>query len=260
MKVFGLIGHPLGHSKSPKLHKIIASYFSRQLVYKLFDMDHIDKVKPLIEGLKNGIYHGFNVTIPYKEAVLPFLDIITPKAQKIGAVNTIYFKDNQVIGDNTDYDGFLYLIKQQSIIKKIMNPIILGSGGAAKSSYAVLKDLGFDPVVVSRNPKDNVHFNHIISYDKLPSYSYDLVVNTTPIGMHPNINQSPLDESLVHDKFVIDLIYNPLETTLMKYAKHSIGGLDMLIVQAFKAQNIWFGEEKELKDDILNHIKEDVYE
>nr|WIF88690.1 hypothetical protein QOL21_01255 [Acholeplasma laidlawii] len=72
MKVFGLIGHPLGHSKSPKLHKIIGSYFSRQLAYRLFDIDHIDKVKPLIEGLKNGTYHGFNITIPYKEAVLPF--------------------------------------------------------------------------------------------------------------------------------------------------------------------------------------------
>src|SRR5690554_3503454 len=103
MKKFGLIGHPLDHSKSPKLHQLIADALKRKISYTLFDVKSIEQVKNLLDDLKKGHYNGFNITIPYKEAVLPFLDQLTPKAALIGAVNTVYLKDGRFIGDNTDY-------------------------------------------------------------------------------------------------------------------------------------------------------------
>ena len=260
MKTLGLIGHPLNHSKSPKLHQIIGNYLNRHIDYQLFDIADISDVKLLIDGLKKGTYNGFNVTIPYKETIIPFLDVLTPKAQKIGAVNTIYLKDDLVIGDNTDYAGFQYLFEKQI---KIYNPngiVILGSGGAAKACYTVCKDFGYDPFVVSRQTKSGESFDKVISYKDLEHTKYDLIINATPIGMYPNNTLSPLEQDLVKDKYVIDLIYNPLPTTLMTNTDHSIGGLDMLIVQALESQKIWFNEDSHINDDILRHTKEHLNE
>lgn len=260
MKRFGLIGHPINHSKSPKLHQIISKYMHKEIQYDLLDLEDVSMLKDAIDDLKVGKYDGYNITIPYKEAVLPFLDFITPKALKIGAVNTLYYKDHKVIGDNTDYDGFKYIFLQHLSIHQPQGIIILGSGGAAKSSYAVCKDLGFDPWIVSRNPKPNEKFDKIISVNELSNITYDLIINATPIGMHPNIDASPLDNVMIKDKFVIELIYNPKETRLMQEAKHAIGGLDMLIVQAVYAQNIWFNQSADMDLKFVDRIKEDLDE
>lgn len=260
MKRFGLIGHPINHSKSPKLHQIVSKYMHRELQYDLLDLDNVSLLKNAIDDLKVGKYDGYNVTIPYKEAVLPFLDFITPKALEIGAVNTLYYKNHKVIGDNTDYDGFKYILLQHLSMHKPNGIIILGSGGAAKSSYAVCKDLGFDPWIISRNPKPSEKFDKIISVNELSSITYDLIINATPIGMHPNINASPLDRKIVKGKYVIDLIYNPKVTMLMQDAKNAIGGLDMLIVQAVYAQNIWFNQNANIDQNLIDRIKEDLDE
>lgn len=260
MKKFGLIGQGLSHSKSPKLHQIIGDKLSRNLTYQLFDLEHISQVKLLIDDLRNSKYDGFNVTIPYKEALIPFLDVITSKAQKIGAINTIYMKDNQVIGDNTDYDGFKYLFENQLKIERPTGIIILGSGGAAKSVYTVCKDFGYQPCVISRKLKHSNRFERVSSYEDVTTINYNLIINTTPIGMYPNIDAIPLDLSLVKDRYVIDLIYNPIETKLMQHAKQSIGGIDMLIIQAVKAQNIWFNKDIVVDTNLLNYIREDLYE
>jgi len=260
MKKFGLIGYKLNHSKSPRLHQLIASLFNRELSYDLLDVAHINDVSSRIDDLKNGRYDGFNITIPYKEAVLPFLDRLTPKAKKIGAVNTIYIEDNLVVGDNTDYDGFKYLLEQHLSMHQPSGVLILGSGGAAKSSYAVCKDLGLDPYVVSRKPVQSSGFKNLVSYKEAMDITCDLIINATPIGMYPHSDAAPIDVGFVKDKYVIDLIYNPRITKLMDHAKHSIGGIDMLIIQAFVAQNIWFNESITIDSDILKRIKEDLNE
>jgi shikimate dehydrogenase len=260
MKRFGLIGHPINHSKSPIIHQIISKNMHREIQYDLLDLDNVSMLKDAIDDLKVGKYDGYNITIPYKEAVLPFLDFITPKALKIGAVNTVYYRDQKVIGDNTDYDGFKYMFLQHLSIHKPNGIIILGSGGAAKSSYAVCKDLGFNPWIVSRNPKPNEKFDKIISVDELSNITYDLIINATPIGMHPNIDASPLDRNRVKDKFVLELIYNPRATKLMEDSRSAIGGLDMLIVQAIHAQNIWFNEDTDIDVKLIDRIKEDLDE
>lgn len=260
MKKLGLIGHNISHSKSPKLHQIIGDYFNRTIQYQLLDIDSKEKLKLYINDLKAGIYHGFNITIPYKEAVIPLLDQLTPQAQKVGAVNTIYIKDGKVIGDNTDYDGFKYLFDEGLKLNPIKDIIILGSGGAAKAVFAVCQDLGYRPTVISRTPKISPIFGQMKAYEDIPNLTFDLVIQTTPIGTYPNIDDTPLDTKLVEEKFVIDLIYNPNETKLMQHAKQSLGGLDMLIVQAIKAQNIWFEEDKNITSNILEYMKEHLNE
>lgn len=260
MKRFGLIGHPINHSKSPKIHQIISKYMQSSIQYDLLNIADGSLLKDAIDDLKVGKYDGYNITIPYKEAVLPFLDYITPKALKIGAVNTIYYKDHKVIGDNTDYDGFKHIFLKLISIHKPNGIIILGSGGAAKSSYAVCKDLGFDPWIISRNPKPNEKFDKIISVNELSKITYDVIINATPIGMHPNIDASPLDSLTVKDKYVLELIYNPKVTRLMADAKHAIGGMDMLIVQAIQAQNIWLNQNRDIDFELIERIKEDLDE
>ena len=256
MKRLGLIGHPLTHSRSPKLHLEIGKLFGRKLSYQLIDVTDKNELKNLMDQLKNGHYDGFNVTIPYKEVILPFLDMLTPKAQKIGAVNTIYIRNNQIIGDNTDYDGFKYLLEEHLNKYLTQNMIILGSGGAAKACYVVCKDLGFDPYVVSRQLKRSPFFDKIVTYDDLNKIEYDLIINTTPVGMYPNVDKMPLHKNLVNTKYVIDLIYNPNTTQLMANAQDSIGGMDMLIIQAFHAQNIWFNDYKKIDKNMLQTLKE----
>jgi len=256
VKQLGLIGHPLLHSRSPKLHLEMGKLLDRKLSYELLDAPDQSALKKMIDALKNGRYDGFNVTIPYKEVILPFLDVLTPKAKKIGAVNTIYVKNNEIIGDNTDYDGFKYLLEMHLKKHPTKDIIILGSGGAAKACYVVCKDLGFDPIVISRNVKSSAFFDKIDTYDDLNHMNFDLIINTTPVGMYPNIEQMPLDKNLVSGKYVIDLIYNPLTTQLMQYASDSIGGMDMLIIQAFHAQNIWFNDDINIDNTMLQTLKE----
>lgn len=260
MKKFGLIGHPLEHSKSPKLHQILASKLQRKLTYELFDVSYIKEIGALVGALKLGKYDGFNITIPYKEAIRPFLDEQTPKALKVGSVNTVFMKDGKVIGDNTDYDGFKYLFDHMLLIHKPKGIIILGSGGAAKACYAVCTDLGYRPWVVSRRPHVSKIFDQMISYEDLNKIDFDLIIQTTPIGMYPHIERTPLDKIDVKGKYVIDLIYNPETTKLLKEAKFGIGGIDMLIIQALNAQNIWFESENLLDDHVINQIRKELYE
>ncbi len=243
MKIFGLVGYPLSHSYSPKLHEIIAQEKGVFLEYKLFPIKEIKQIETIISKLKRHEIYGFNVTIPYKESIMPYLDVISDKALKIKAVNTVYLKDGKVYGDNTDYDGFKGLLDQNMIDLSNKKVIILGSGGASKAVYQVLMDLAIEPIVVSRTKIVDQAFKHIMLYEDLKASDYDVIINTTPVGMYPLVDQSPLEAKYVKDKLVIDLIYNPKETKLMHDGKNSFNGLDMLIIQAMVAENIWFNQK-----------------
>jgi len=252
----GLIGHDISYSKSPLIHRYMGKKLKIELTYDLLEVE-ADEIPDLIDELRHGIYQGFNVTIPYKESMIQYVDQLTPKAKLIQAVNTIYMKNGLVIGANTDYDGFEGLLEKNNLNVKSKNVYILGSGGAAKAVYHVLKDLGANVSVVTRNiaHKDD-YFEHVIEYRDINPESVDIYVQATPIGTYPDVNVSVLTREEVEGKTVIDLVYNPLETQIMKDSKKGIGGISMLIIQALKSEEIWFEQEIELTDQLMKQLKE----
>jgi shikimate dehydrogenase len=250
---FGLIGKNISYSKSPKIHQVLAKYSHIDISYDLLDVDS-KGISVLIEQLKLGDYHGFNVTQPYKELIMKYIEILTPQAKRIQAVNTIYIKDGFVVGDNTDYDGFLGLLKRNQIEISQKPIYILGTGGAAKACYHVLKDLDSNPIYVTRDPlKVN---KETITYETLYQTDADLLIQTTPVGTYPHTKESVLRQSYVKDKVVIDLIYNPLKTQIVKDSKKGFNGLDMLMLQAIKSFNIWTNKEIELTHKLYQELKE----
>lgn len=263
--MFGLIGFRLSHSFSKK-------YFTEKFeklnlsakdgyVYELFELDKIEDFENLIKenSTSNSTsklsLRGLNVTIPYKKSIIPFLDKLDPTAQRIGAVNTIKIeKDGTKTGYNTDYIGFktsleLFLgIKDNSIFTK--KALILGTGGAAQAVKIALEDLNitFDFASSSITETQNYSTYKIIPYSKIDTLDYKLLINTTPLGMYPNVDVfPPLSEQnyskINEDYFLYDLVYNPEETTFLKKGKAKnakiINGLEMLHGQAEAAARIW---------------------
>lgn len=257
---FGLIGHHIGYSKSPLIHQAIARRLGKETAYELIDVD-ADELPKLIDLLKEGYYLGFNVTIPYKERILPLLDELTHKAKRIGAVNTIYMRNDLVVGDNTDYDGFLGLLETNHIEVENKRIYILGTGGAAKAAYFALKDLNTKVTVVTRILRDTEYpFDHVIEYKDINPDDVDIYVQATPIGTYPNDQVSVLTKEEVMGKTVIDLVYNPPVTQIMKDSKKGYNGLDMLLIQAIRSDEIWFEEDIERTPSLLKLLKEVIYD
>lgn len=239
MKTYGLIGWPLGHSWSP-------GYFTEKFLregiqadYKLFPVEHISSFHEVIAKTPN--LGGLNVTIPHKTAVIPYLDNLSPVAAKIGAVNTIAFKNGKLIGHNTDAFGFAKML--ESIAPKdIRGALILGTGGASKAVAYVLSQRNIPFLFVSRSNPDSLRYSDL---DASLLSSHNLIINCTPVGMFPNVAVKPaIDSSLVSNhSILIDLIYNPLKTRLMQEAESRgaqvLNGLKMLQFQAEQAWEIW---------------------
>jgi len=268
----GLIGYPLGHSLSPKIHGAALKACGLQGDYSLFPIHPNDKqgLKGLLARVCSGEITGLNVTIPHKQNVIELMDELTPTAKAIGAVNTIYFRNNKLIGDNTDAQGFLsdlklfltlecnsslsHIQEQAPALQK--NVLILGAGGSARAVvYALLND-GWNVSIVARRIEQAQQLvvaltNHELritdSISNLELSNIVLIVNTTPIGMAPKTDQSPLPEnlSLPSNILIYDLVYNPHETKLVKDARSqgliATTGLGMLIEQAALAFEIWTG-------------------
>lgn len=234
----GLIGYPLGHSFSPsyfeeKFKKLNITN-SEYLAYPIEDIKDIEKV------FDKGVT-GLNVTIPYKEKVIPFLDELSDEAYEINAVNTIKVKDGKRIGYNTDVYGFEMSLKSLLGSETMENGLILGSGGASKAVKFVLDKLGINYTVVSRNTKYQTYAD--LDGDILESHK--LIINTTPLGMFPNVNECPdlPYYALTEKHFLFDLIYNPEKTLFLNkgYKKKcsTKNGYEMLILQAEKSWDIW---------------------
>ncbi len=274
----GLIGYPLGHSLSPKIHAAALEACSLQGVYSLFPISPQDdgSLKALLARLRAGKLHGLNVTIPHKQSVIPLLDELTSTAQAIGAVNTLFMRGGQLIGDNTDAPGFLTDLKRfiENRELEIANPksqianpksqianhksaLVLGAGGSARTIvYALIND-GWDVTLAARRleqaqelaaryaPRvDAVRLTN----DDLSSLPFPaLIVNTTPLGMTPQLQASPWPADLFFppDVAVYDLVYNPSETQLVKDARSAglaaISGVGMLIEQAALSFERWTG-------------------
>ena len=257
-----LTGFPLGHSLSPKIHAAALTACGLQGDYSLFPISPEDKqgLTNLLACVRNGELHGLNVTIPHKQNVIPLLDELTPTAQAIGAVNTIYLRDNKLIGHNTDAPGFLadlhqFLTKRQSEIENRKSALVLGAGGSARAVvYSLLAD-GWKVTLAARRREQAeqlaasfiTHKLLITSISDIRPSTFNLLVNATPLGMSPNVESSPLpdDVKLPGGTAIYDLIYNPRETKLVRVARAqgcvAVTGLGMLIEQAALAFEIWTG-------------------
>ena len=261
MEIYGLLGEKLSHSLSPKIHSELLKSMKKEGIYNLFEIDK-NNLSDLAKKIKMLGVKGCNVTIPYKRDIIEYIDEISEEAENIGAINTIYFKDNKLYGYNTDYFGFGYMLKKANIDVEKKIAVILGNGGAARAVLHYLLDNNAKEVyIVSRSgKKENINFKNVntITYEELESINGDILINSTPVGMYPNIKESPVKKDIINNfSHIVDLIYNPMETKLLNNArelnKNNIGGLYMLIGQAVKAQEIWNNTH------IDERIIEDIY-
>jgi len=239
MKKYGLIGKSLGHSFSPGFFNSFFEQHGIEAQYKLIELDSIERVKPNLDGA----YHGLNVTIPYKEEIIPYLDEMDAEARAIGAVNTIVFKDGKSIGFNTDAFGFQQSIKPFLTFEH-ERALILGTGGSSKAVAHVLKNLGIQVNFLSRKEQGpNIYPYSQVNEAMLGACK--LIVNCTPVGMFPHTDACPLPlvDGIGSSHLVVDLIYNPDETMLLKEAKSrgaaTLNGLPMLKAQALKSWELW---------------------
>lgn len=227
----GLLGRTLGHSYSPAIHALLGEY-----EYCLFEKEP----QQLEDFLQNGDYEGLNVTMPYKKAVIPFLDEITPIAKELGAVNTIVRRNGRLIGSNTDYWGFRSMVEKSGLSPAGKKCLVLGSGGASRVVQSVLQNLDAQTVVISRSGKDN--------YDTITRHAdAAIIVNTTPVGMYPDTGISPVNLDVFPQlEGVLDVIYNPSRTQLLMDAEKkgivAMNGLWMLISQAMYASISFAGK------------------
>jgi len=269
----GLTGYPLDHSLSPRIHAAALRDLNLQGDYRLYPVEDAVGLKELLDGLRQGKLQGLNVTIPHKGSILSLLDVLTPTAMAIGAANTIFCRDGQLVGDNTDTAGFLADLdrlgwsqsKDQSQVA-----LVLGAGGSARAVVYALTRSGWQVTVTARRqeqaqalvetlqPSEGngmttgeikqltaIHLNEtsLSDLDAAPG----LIINTTPLGMFPHQDASPWPQDLVFPAgaVVYDLVYNPAETALMRAARDGglrvTNGLGMLVEQAALSFEMWTG-------------------
>jgi len=264
-KSVALIGYPLGHTLSPAMHN--AAFKKLGLDYEYLPVEVAPKeLAKALKGFRVPRFAGFNVTIPHKEAVIPLLDEITPVAKVIGAVNTVVNRDGSLVGYNTDGAGFIDSLKEDAQVDpKGKRIVVLGAGGASRAVSVMLAEAGAKEITITDIQADKAgelskyideYFEVVCNcvaadgkdlQDKINAA--DILVNTTPVGMHPKTNHSALGErmKLPSGLLVYDLVYNPSETKLLATAKSAgcktCSGLGMLVRQGALAFTLWTGEE-----------------
>lgn len=230
----GLIGRKLGHSFSPMIHAQLADYS-----YELVELEEYQ----IGDFINTDGFDAFNVTVPYKKTVIPFLDVISPEAEAIGAVNTVVRKNGKLYGYNTDYFGFSHMLHISGISVEGKKALVFGNGGASATVCAVLRDRGAGQLtVISRQdntPENLTHYKDT-----------QIIVNTTPVGMFPKNGEAPVDLSFFPlCEGVLDVIYNPSKTKLLLDAEArgipAVNGLPMLVAQAIKAFELFVGDTAE---------------
>ncbi len=261
----GLIGYPVSHSLSPKIQNAALKACGLQGEYSLFPIapDDMQALKDLLDRVRSGEMTGLNVTIPHKQNVIKFIDELTPTAKSIGAVSIIYMRENKLVGDNADAYGFIsdlkkYIGNQELGIRK--SALVLGAGGSARAVVYALSNDGWQVTLAARRLEQaqqlaNSFPNHAdfqlttFNFQTFQPVNFQLIVNTTPLGMTPNIDTSPLpdDLSLPLTTFIYDLVYNPRETKLIRDARskglQAVTGLGMLAEQAARGFELWTGNK-----------------
>jgi shikimate dehydrogenase len=262
----GLIGYPLAHSLSPKIHKAAMNYTGLKGRYSLYPVPPDDSrgLKDLLDRVRNGGIAGLNVTIPYKQEAIPLLDELTPVAQAIGAVNTIFMRNGKLMGDNTDAPGFLadlhkLFAAEPGEREEGKNALVLGGGGAARAVvYALVVD-GWNVTIAARRQEQAraliaqlPDYQSVLTWVDYTAIAFKpivstlaLVINATPVGMAPDVAKSPwpMGMPLPHRAVFYDLVYTPRETKFVQNARlagmRASTGLGMLVEQAALSFEIW---------------------
>lgn len=263
----GLIGYPLGHSFSPRLHQAALDAYGLRGEYRLYAIAPgeagLEEITELLEKLKTGVLHGLNVTIPHKQTVLPLVAVLTSVASAVGAVNTLYVRDGALTGDNTDVPGFLHDLER--LVGSLKGTaLVLGAGGSARAVVYGLLSTGWKVYIAARRIEQAEAICAVMSsafhgkadiqaidmsHSALAGQRVDLLVNTTPAGMYPNVSGCPWPEDLKlpEGAAVYDLVYNPLETRLVQRGRaaglRAANGAGMLSAQAALAFQRWTGRE-----------------
>ena len=261
MDFYGVLGEKLPHSISPQINKKIFELLNIDGAYKIFEVEKKD-ISKVCDSLRILKIKGTNVTIPYKQEIMKYLDTISEEAEKIGAVNTIYLKDGKLSGHNTDYFGFGTIIDKNNVKVENETVMVLGTGGASKAVVTYLLDKGIKKVyLVSRTVKEKFDYKdnrvEYTTYEKIQNIKGNILVNTTPVGMYPKIGVSPVNADVINNfDTLIDIIYNPRMTEFLrlgeKLGKKVCGGLEMLVGQAIKSEEIW--QETNIGYDILEEV------
>jgi shikimate dehydrogenase len=277
---FGLIGYPLGHSLSPQIHAAALHALRISGEYRLYpvppdpryffhgEMKEQFTLDDLLGQMRAGMIHGLNVTIPHKQNVIPLLDELTPAARTIGAVNTIFMRDDKLVGDNTDAPGFWADLQRlvvsgqrvaRSEVKIPHSALVLGAGGSARAVVYALLTHGWQVAITARRLEQATILRDQLSaindrlsvvdsvHRSLNTDRYSLLVNTTPVGMHPHEDTCPWPAEIPLPKgaAIYDLVYNPRETLLVRRAREigspATTGLGMLVEQAALAFERWTG-------------------
>ena len=251
MNRYGLIGEKLGHSYSKPIHEQLAEY-----TYELIPLSR----EEFVPFMEEHDFSAINVTIPYKKDVIPYLDEISDAAKAIGAVNCIINQNGRLYGHNTDYAGFLYTLRKNNITITGEKVLVLGNGGAAKAVVAALESL---------NPKELITVKYkeepgVITYEQAASMHADasVIVNTSPVGMYPNVDASPMDIAPYKAlNAVVDIIYNPTTTKLLAQAKErgitAVNGLEMLVAQAKYAVELFLNTH--IPDEKIDEVMKTLF-
>ena len=271
-----VIGHPIEHSMSPVMHNAALNDLSLDYVYLAFDIHPKDLEKAIL-GYKKSNIKGFNVTIPHKEEIIQYLDELDPLSKQIGAVNTVKNEGGVLLGRNTDAFGAKQALLDARFKIEGKKALILGAGGAARAiSFALSEEI--DEIFISNRTEERAiklakelqdttkikATGNDMSEKTLRTLasSVDIIINTTPIGMYPKVDISPISKDLLNENlFIFDIIYNPLQTQLLKEAKEigskTLNGLDMFINQGALAFEWWTGKKpnvKLMKEKIIEQL------
>jgi shikimate dehydrogenase len=258
MKKFLVIGNPIEHSLSPKLHNYWIKNNGIDAVYEKIKLDE-DELENIVLQIKQKKIYGANITVPFKKAIIPFLDELTTEADSTQSVNTLFLKDNKVIGHNTDIIGFETSIKNFKFNIFNKEVFILGAGGVVPSIIFALNKMKVSKIIISNRTREKAEnlkklFKNIeiIDWGEVPNF--DMIINATSIGLKKG-DHITLDFSLISkNSLFYDVIYNPKETNFLKTGKKignlTLNGKLMFIYQALSAFNIWHGIEPNVNEEV----------
>jgi shikimate 5-dehydrogenase len=260
MLKFALIGNPLIHSIGKRVYSELFKFLKLEASYEHFEIRD-EEISNTVSYFKLNSYKGFNVTIPFKSKIVNFLDELESDAKVVGAVNNVCIDNNKLLGFNTDILGIKNSLKRFNV-NKIENACIIGAGGSAKAALFAIKDIAKNVYVLNRSYEKAIELVNLFKgyYSSIKAFPLnseeamktiskgDLIINCTPVGMYPNINSSPINNSLIsNNATVIDLVYNPVNTNLISYAKslgcRVIDGLWIYVYQLIENLKIWIGIE-----------------
>jgi len=259
MKKFLVIGNPIDHSLSPKLHNYWINNNSIDAIYEKQKLNE-DELEQIILQIRNKKISGVNVTVPFKKTVIPYLDELSHESQKTQSVNTIYLKDNKVVGHNTDIVGFETSIKKSEYDPNNKEVLILGAGGVVPSIIFALIKMKVSKIKICNRTKEKAEnlkkiYKNIEIIDWGEKLNFDMIINATSLGLKETDNLNLNFSSVTRNKFFYDVIYNPSETNFLKMGRElgnkTLNGKLMFIYQALSAFNIWHNQKPEINENVI---------